>query len=48
MVKMEHSSRKGLFKMFEEADVDAAKKLGWKEVGTKAAKKIKKKKKVKK
>tara|TARA_Y100000401_G_scaffold73348_1_gene59367 strand:+ start:33758 stop:33880 length:123 start_codon:yes stop_codon:yes gene_type:complete len=32
MVKMESPNRKGLWKEFKEADVDAAKALGWKEV----------------
>tara|TARA_R110002012_G_scaffold268623_1_gene452593 strand:- start:410 stop:532 length:123 start_codon:yes stop_codon:yes gene_type:complete len=32
MVKMESPNRKGLWKMFKEVDVEAAKVLGWKEV----------------
>ncbi len=32
MVKMESPNRKGLWKEFKEADVEAAKANGWKEV----------------
>ena len=32
MVKMKSPNRKGLWKMFAEADVDAAKAKGWSEV----------------
>ena len=33
MVKLENPIRKGQIKAFNEADVDAAKKLGWTEIG---------------
>ena len=42
MVKMENPNRKGMIKSFKEADIDAAKKLGWKEVGKVYNKKTKK------
>tara|TARA_R100001126_G_C4713637_1_gene95896 strand:- start:27 stop:164 length:138 start_codon:yes stop_codon:yes gene_type:complete len=45
MVKMESPNRKGKIKIFKDANVEAAKKLGWTEVGKKPAKKTKKNKK---
>jgi hypothetical protein len=45
MVKMESPNRKGKIKIFKDADVEAAKKLGWTEVGKKPVKKTKKNKK---
>ena len=42
MVRLESPTRKGQIKVFNEADVDAAKKLGWTEIGKpKKAKKVK-------
>ena len=45
MVKLKNPIRKNQFKIFKDADVEAAKKLGWTEVGKKPAKKTKKNKK---
>lgn len=42
MVKMENANRKGLWKEFKEADVEAAKINGWTEVVKPKAKKAKK------
>ncbi len=42
MVKMESPNRKGLWKEFKEADVEAAKANGWKEVVKSKPKKSKK------
>ena len=42
MIKMESPNRKGTWKEFKEADVEAAKANGWVEVGKPKTKKAKK------